>query len=42
MDRDHHDEMESRRGSGRSLLSEVVSTFVYKGMEMIFYLLLLT
>ncbi|WZY78122.1 hypothetical protein YC2023_024506 [Brassica napus] len=27
---DHHDEMESRRGSGRSLVSEVVSTFVYK------------
>ncbi|XP_048592339.1 protein CHROMATIN REMODELING 35-like isoform X1 [Brassica napus] len=30
MDRDHHDKMESRRGSGRSLVSEVVSTFVYK------------
>ncbi|WZY85179.1 hypothetical protein YC2023_031563 [Brassica napus] len=27
---DHHDKMESRRGSGRSLVSEVVSTFVYK------------
>ncbi|CAN7124355.1 unnamed protein product [Brassica rapa subsp. narinosa] len=39
MDHDHHDEMESRRGSGRSLVSEVVSTFVYKGMEIIFYLL---
>ncbi|WZY77615.1 hypothetical protein YC2023_023999 [Brassica napus] len=36
---DHHDKMESRRGSGRSLVSEVVTTFVYKGMEMIFYLL---
>ncbi|XP_048608655.1 protein CHROMATIN REMODELING 35-like [Brassica napus] len=27
---DHHDKMESRRGSGRSLVSEVVTTFVYK------------